>query len=90
MSKQEKNASKPFLAGIEELVNQILLVSNVPCQQICHEHAIVGSSVDPPTDDDIKKVARRMTQTQIAEAQRRAEDWIKRHTLQQASIAKER
>jgi hypothetical protein len=37
VSKQEKNASKSFLAGIEELVNQILFVSDVPCEQICHE-----------------------------------------------------
>jgi TPR repeat protein len=52
--------------------------------------AIVGSSVDPPTDDDIKKVARRMTRAQIAEAQRRAEDWVKRHTSQQEPLAKGR
>jgi hypothetical protein len=38
MSQQEKNASESFLAGIEELVNQILFVPDIPCQQICHEH----------------------------------------------------
>src|SRR5580765_6944800 len=45
MSKQEKDTSKSLLAGIEELVNQILLVSNVPCQQVCHEQ--VGKRVFP-------------------------------------------
>jgi hypothetical protein len=43
VSQQEKNTSKSFLAGIEKLVNQILFVSDVPCQQICHEH--IGKSV---------------------------------------------
>src|ERR1700730_12080770 len=38
MSKQQKNTGESFLAGIEKLVNQIRFVSNVPCQQICHEH----------------------------------------------------
>jgi len=38
MSQQEKNASESFLAGIEELVNQIFFVPDIPCQQICHEH----------------------------------------------------
>jgi hypothetical protein len=32
VSKQQKNASKSFLAGIEKLVNQILLVSDGPLQ----------------------------------------------------------
>jgi len=49
--------------------------------------AIVGSSVDPATDDDIKKVARHMTKAQIVEAQRRAEDWIKRHTPHSETVA---
>jgi uncharacterized protein len=50
--------------------------------------AIVGSSVVPPTDDDLNRVALHMTKAQIAQAQRMAEDWIKRHTRQrQASIA---
>lgn len=45
--------------------------------------AIVGSSVDPPTDGgDMKKVARHMTKAQIVQAQRLAEDWIKRHPWQ--------
>jgi len=43
--------------------------------------AIVGSSLDPPVDSDMKRVARHMTKAQIAQAQRMAEDWIKRHTL---------
>src|ERR1700730_1065658 len=38
VSQQEKNASKSFLAGIEKLIKQILFVSDVPCQQKCHEH----------------------------------------------------
>src|ERR1700681_4505885 len=38
MSKQQKNTGESFLAGIEKLVNQILFVSNVPCQQIRCEH----------------------------------------------------
>jgi hypothetical protein len=48
--------------------------------------AIVGSSVDPPVDSDMKRIARRMTKAQIAQAQRMAEDWISRHT-RQAHIA---
>lgn len=43
--------------------------------------AIIGSSSNPPTDADIKELARHMTKEQIFEAQRRAEDWSKRHTL---------
>ena len=49
--------------------------------------AIVGSSVVPPTDDDMKRVARHMTKAQIVQAQRMAEDWIKRHTAQSANVA---
>jgi hypothetical protein len=50
--------------------------------------AIVGSSVDPPTDDDTRQVARHMTKAQIVRAQRLAEDWIKRHPWQrQANVA---
>lgn len=41
--------------------------------------AVVGSSVDPPTDDDVKEVAKRMTKADIAEAQQRAWAWIERH-----------
>src|ERR1700687_4391777 len=43
MSQQEKNTSQPFLTGIEKLVNQILLISDVPFQQICREH--IGKGV---------------------------------------------
>jgi len=50
--------------------------------------AIVESSTDKPTDTDIKKIASHMTKTQIIEAQRRAEDWVKRHTSQQEPLAK--
>jgi TPR repeat protein len=50
--------------------------------------AIVGSSVDPPTDDDMTQVARHMTRAQIVQAQRLAEDWIKRHLWQrQTNVA---
>jgi hypothetical protein len=49
--------------------------------------AIVGSSVDPPVTDEIKGVAQQMRKTQIAEAQRRAEDWIERHTRQSRTLA---
>lgn len=36
--------------------------------------AIVGSSVDPLEDEDIRRVARHMTKTQIAQAQHLAQD----------------
>jgi hypothetical protein len=42
---QEKNAGKSFLTGVEKLMNQILFVSDVPCQQIAYEH--VGKRVFP-------------------------------------------
>ena len=44
--------------------------------------AIVGLSVVPPTDDDMKRVAQHMTKRQIVQAQRMAADWIKRHPRQ--------
>jgi uncharacterized protein len=44
--------------------------------------AIVGSSVDPPIDDEIRDAAQHMTRAQIVKAQRLAEDWIKRHPWQ--------
>jgi hypothetical protein len=50
--------------------------------------AIVGSSLDPPVDGDVKEVARHMTRAQIVQAQRLAEDWIKRHPWQlQTTVA---
>jgi TPR repeat protein len=42
--------------------------------------AIVDSSLDPPIDDDVKRAAQHMTKAQIAQAQRMAEDWTRRHT----------
>jgi TPR repeat protein len=48
--------------------------------------AIVGSSVDPPDDTDMKRAARHMTKPQIVEAQRTAEDWISRHTRQPKNL----
>jgi hypothetical protein len=44
--------------------------------------AVVGSSVVPPTDDDMKRVSQHMTKAQMAQAQRMAEDWINRHPRQ--------
>jgi len=44
--------------------------------------AIVGSSVVPPTDDDMKRVSRHMTKAQIAKAQHMAADWVNRHPRQ--------
>jgi len=41
--------------------------------------AVIGSSWNPSSDDDVKGIARHMTQAQIAEAQGMAKDWIKRH-----------
>jgi TPR repeat protein len=49
--------------------------------------AVVGSSVVPPTAADVGTVARHMSKAQILEAQRRAEDWIKRHTPQSENPA---
>jgi TPR repeat protein len=42
-------------------------------------NAIVNSSSNPPTSEGIKKVSHGMSKAQIAEGQRRAEDWIKHH-----------
>jgi hypothetical protein len=42
---QEQKASQSFLTGIEKLVNQVLFVSDVPRQQIRHEH--IGKRVFP-------------------------------------------
>jgi uncharacterized protein len=44
--------------------------------------AIVGFSVVPPTDDDMKRVAQHMSKAQIVKAQHMAEDWIKRDPRQ--------
>ena len=49
--------------------------------------AIVGSSFVPPAPDEVKVVALHMTKAQIAVGQRRAEDWIKRHTPQSETLA---
>ena len=48
--------------------------------------AIVGSSVDPPDDTDMKRAARHMNKPQIVEAQRRAGEWIGRHTRQPKNL----
>jgi TPR repeat protein len=49
--------------------------------------AVVSSTLDPPTHVGIKKISRRMTKAQIMEAQRQAEDWIKRHPLKTQNLA---
>jgi len=49
--------------------------------------AIVGSAVVPPAPDEVKAVALHMTKAQIAEGQRRAEDWTKRHTQRSETLA---
>jgi TPR repeat protein len=48
--------------------------------------AVVESPSDSPTAGDLRKVSRHMTKAQIAEAQRRAEEWIKRHTRQSKEV----
>ena len=45
--------------------------------------AVVGSSVVPADDYDMKWAAQHMTKAQISQAQRMAEDWTKRHRRQQ-------
>jgi TPR repeat protein len=49
--------------------------------------AIVDSSLDPPIDDDVRFIARHMKKEQIAQGQRMAEDWIKRHNAQPLDVA---
>jgi hypothetical protein len=49
--------------------------------------AIVGSSVVPADDYDMKGAARHMTKAQITQAQRMARDWIKQHSTQQENVA---
>jgi uncharacterized protein len=73
-----------YLGGVWEAETQLaymyrdgrLPVDNV---QAYMWFAIVGFSVVPPTDDDMKRVAQHLTKAQIVQAQRMAEDWIKRH-----------
>ena len=48
--------------------------------------AIVGSSVVPADDYDMKEAAQHMTKAQIAQAQRMAADWIKRHTAKPVDL----
>ena len=37
-SEQKKNARQPLLAGIEQVVNQVLLISNISGQQVFDKH----------------------------------------------------
>ena len=37
LSEQQKSAGQPFLAGVKELIDQILLDSNIPREHISHE-----------------------------------------------------
>jgi TPR repeat protein len=39
----------------------------------------VDPAIDPRTDDDLRRVAKRMTKSEIAEAQQRAREWTLRH-----------
>jgi uncharacterized protein len=48
--------------------------------------AIVGSSVVPADDYDMKWAARHMSKAQITRAQRMAADWIKRHTAKPVDL----
>jgi TPR repeat protein len=43
----------------------------------------VGSFEDPPTDEVLRRLARHMTKAQVMDAQRLAENWIRRHRKQQ-------
>jgi TPR repeat protein len=84
--------SPSYLGGVREAEVQLVYMyrdGGLPTDDVeaYMWFAIVGSSVDPPTDEDIKEVARHMTQAQIAQAQTRAADWIKRHTLQSGTLA---
>jgi hypothetical protein len=45
MSEQQKDSGQSLFAGIEKLINQVLFVTDVPGQQIGHEH--VGKFVFP-------------------------------------------
>lgn len=42
--------------------------------------AIVGASVEPPTDEDVKEVSQSMTQPQIAEAKAKVTTWTQHHS----------
>jgi TPR repeat protein len=42
--------------------------------------AIVGASVDPPTDEEVKEIAEEMTPAQIAEAQAKVTIWTQHHS----------
>jgi TPR repeat protein len=52
--------------------------------------AILDSSLAPATDQDVQWAAQHMTKTQVAEAQHRAEDWIKRHTPKATNVTQGR
>jgi hypothetical protein len=45
MSEQQKDPGQPLFARIEKLINQVFFVTDVPRQQIGHEH--VGTFVFP-------------------------------------------
>src|ERR1051326_1586913 len=38
VSEQEQHAGQAFFAGVKKLVNKILFVTDIPRQQISHEH----------------------------------------------------
>jgi len=52
--------------------------------------AIVGSSVVPADGSDMRLAAQHMTKSQIAKAQRMADDWIKCHTAKPVDVSRVR
>jgi len=84
--------SPPYLGGVWEAEVQLAYMyrdGRLPEDNVQAYlwFAIVGSSVVPPADDDVKRAARHMTKAQIARAQHLAEDWIKRHTAERVNVA---
>jgi hypothetical protein len=74
----------PLVAGVWEAETQLASMyrdSRLPKDDIQAYMwlAIVGSTVDPPDYSDMRRVARHMTKTQVAQGQRMAENWLKRH-----------
>ena len=79
-----------YLGGVFEAVIQLVYMyrdARLPRDDVDAYmwFAIVGSWTDPPSDEEITEISRRMTQAEIVEAQRRAKDWIRRHTFQPQS-----
>src|SRR2546421_10453382 len=45
MGQHQKDARQPLLAGIKQLVHQVLFIPDVPCEQVCNKH--VGETLFP-------------------------------------------